>query len=109
MTAVDELRRAATLIRERARAATAGPWAVERDDEGMFTTVQSVQVVGWEGEIAQVHTPDPSWPDFDHIASWHPGVALAVADWLDAAHEQTGAMPSIALVVARTYLNGDSR
>lgn len=64
-------------------------------------------------------------PDCDHYASWHPVVALAVADWLDAKAEQDdkGACDGAgtvgvcnlcehdfghiaALAVARAYLGG---
>jgi hypothetical protein len=46
--------------------------------------------------------------DSEHIASWHPAVALAVADWLDYvadAHDET-ACPAMSAAeqVARAYL-----
>ena len=48
----------------------------------------------------------------EHIASWHPLVALAVADWLDAAAERAERPGALALhslspgplAVARAYL-----
>ena len=44
--------------------------------------------------------------DGEHIASWNPYVALAVAAWLDLEAEQFGGSQyrNAALVVARMYL-----
>lgn len=71
------LRRAAALMRERAEAATPGPWTCFGDhlvwpsEKGPAANDPILAMVG---------------PDHDdsseHIASWHPAVALAVADWL---------------------------
>ncbi len=54
--------------------------------------------------------------DLDYIASMHPGVALAVADWLDSAAERDGQVMVLvreewdaALNVARAYLGSDPR
>ena len=126
----DLLRRAAALMRERAEAATPGPWR--------FTDSEAVNDV-WDGGMVVVSTdadpianvldewyePDPGEPapinDAEHIASWHPAVALAVADWLDATaaeHESDSGneradaffaafdtAPDVAaLAVARAYL-----
>jgi hypothetical protein len=48
--------------------------------------------------------------DAEHIASWHPAVALAVADWLDDTDTE-GHHPDEsccgACEVARAYLGGD--
>jgi hypothetical protein len=43
----------------------------------------------------------------EHIASWHPAVALAVADWLEAT-VLTDANAPFALAVARAYLGSDT-
>lgn len=69
----DELREAARLMRERACSATDSLWLA---DAGSY-----------------VNTPDDeadsicdTWGrqnNAAHIASWHPDVALAVADWMD--------------------------
>lgn len=63
------LRRAAAAMRERAEA-----------------------VDGWYSAAAWATTHPFSLPiepaDAEHIASWHPAVALAVADWLDATAER---------------------
>lgn len=126
MTAVDELREAARLMRERAEKATPGPWdrplnvryknvvtASKPDDEPR-------DYVGDRPErccVATVptwstgrHTRVRSGRDLEHIASWHPGVALAVADWLLETAEDwrlevtPQCTEDAALVVARVYL-----
>lgn len=95
------LREAAALMRERAEAATPGPWTYEDAPNGFPPMVDK-----------------PHLSDAEHIASWHPAVALAVADWLDAQadyHETLqqhgarglradGQVPN-AFTVARAYLN----
>lgn len=86
MTA-ETLRRAAALMRERAEAAKArtadhlrpngGPW-VSRPHHAR----RDCHTVQTEGEMYLGHyVPEAVGP---HIASWHPAVALAVADLLDA-------------------------
>lgn len=65
----DVLRKAAALMRERAEAATGGPWLAYGH------TVEGAGTVYFDKH--SLHG------DADHIASWHPAVALAVADWLD--------------------------
>lgn len=69
----ETLRRAAALMRERAEAATSGPWERNGDDIWM------------PGDVIAVTTCRDVTADVDHIASWHPIVALAVADSLFAA------------------------
>ena len=107
-----DIRRAAELMRRRAHDATPGPWEMHAD-----------QAARWS--VRQVHEYEhrPLADEFDpgdakHIASWHPGVALAVADWLD--HEAETATTigtnyvdvevafGNALAVARAYLGGAS-
>lgn len=69
------LREAASLMRQRATLATPGPWGtVARPRRGRLH-VESDQ---W------TITQPPMREDAEHIASWHPGVALAVAFWLEA-------------------------
>ena len=82
------LRRAAAAMRENAEAAAPGPWIVvyeERshdgdlpicDDAGSYLCCSPDDGVRGGHELA----------DAEHIASWHPVVALAVADWLDSAY-----------------------
>lgn len=74
------LRHAAAHMREIADTATPGPWTsldngdrlIHEHDDGSddFTYV--------------VDEPMSSGANAAHIAAWHPSVALAVADWLDA-------------------------
>lgn len=106
MTPVEELRAAAALMRER---------AIGLEDAG-----------AWGADGHEVHCPAGIIPastydaDFaQHIASWHPAVAFAVADWLDREADQQvgdenhsncdatakyGCTFTAALAVARAYL-----
>lgn len=113
MTPAQELREAAKLMRERAGTQPETAWLVvppEPDPPGVI-----------KGGLAKIVTADvPEWvvarclPDAAaHIAGMHPGVALAVADWLDAAADQAAMLEaqhawmspeSHALKVARAYL-----
>jgi hypothetical protein len=116
------LRRAAGLMRERAEAATPGPWRDFTYGDRMMHYVDAgpntnLVASGAFGENA----------DAAHIASWHPAVALAVADWLEEAADhldvdlsdesldicptaREGAECSVvgrAVTVARAYLGAD--
>lgn len=92
---VATLRCAAKLMRERAEAThlttddgAIAPWHTAADLLGMFEE---------DG-------------DAEHIASWHPLVAIAVSDWLLGAAvnaELTNEVDNQALAVAREYL-GDA-
>ena len=94
----DVLRQAAALMRERAEAVTARLTKCERPDE-----------CSSDGFCGSPQLAD-MWPNnAEHIASWHPAVALAVADWLD--DEADCWDPSFdgiahyrAYIVATTYL-----
>ena len=115
MTA-DTLRWAAALMRARSEAATSGPWTARK------STVPGICNVRLNGDAMW----PSAWPDdAEHIASWHPAVALAVADWLDATaagwpwdDEVTDydgnpltlaeSVDSHALAVARAYLGQQS-
>ena len=112
------LREAAALMRERAEAATwtDAPWGVDE-----IGAVWAQEADGQSVPISSRSTDENA----EHIASWHPAVALAVADWLtvtawwieDELHDDpaapmdwtssTGATAErvkAALKVARTYL-----
>lgn len=120
------LRRAAALMRERAKAARmadgAASWAAipgldpadngwivahEPTDADYDTTVARV-IYDYEGYVSR------------HIASWHPTVALAVADWIEGHASDLassgGSLSSCdspgdvqqALAVARAYLGEQS-
>jgi hypothetical protein len=106
------LRRAAAKMRERAEAVTPGPWSEVADGElmGCFAVV-----AGGENQFTIAPAVIPM--NAEHIASWHPAVALAVADWLDrcaefAAREDGNGRPwacdTNALKVARAYLGEPS-
>lgn len=69
---VERLRQAATLLRERAEAATPGPWPVSRGTGYMFG-----RDVG--AEIGKAIRPS----DATYMTTMSPPVALALADWLD--------------------------
>lgn len=127
------LREAAALMRERAEAATPGPWSAADEHElldGSSPTwcVSNMRpgfeamspTKGYLGDVAETslgfHQPCDEYNAL-HIASWHPAVALAVADWLD--HQATSAERAErfqayderhwmgALTIARAYLGSD--
>lgn len=111
MSDIEIIRKAAALMRERAEApfVTAGPWGVASAD-GMGAAIHH-----GEHDTVALYA---SRADGAHIASWHPDVALAVADWLDAiarAVERSGvahypepaSIHDAALVTARAYLGID--
>lgn len=80
------LRETARLIRRRAQAATPGPWRVSSDEATRPQVLAGndrrvAARVGVPTETARQWNP----ADAPHVAAWHPGVALAVADHLDAA------------------------
>ncbi|MFF0822508.1 hypothetical protein ACFYUR_19265 [Micromonospora haikouensis] len=81
MMDLEPLREAARMIRERAAAATPGPWQAT---DNLCIDAPA----GYRGRVvASVGAHEGGWPstaDAQHIASWNPIVALAVADWLDA-------------------------
>lgn len=114
---VDLITRAAKLMRERALAASPGPWVARDDKRGgsirhsgpsaSATDKPEAQNLG-RYVVCGVGAYDlglPSPADTAHIVSWHPAVALAVSDWLD-----IGANPYACidltpmLAVARAYL-----
>lgn len=112
------LREAAALMRERAEAARAGRWSIATSS---LTPDGHLVVAEWEHAPKRVATCSGSLPEgnllnAEHIASWHPAVALAVADWLD--HEAQIADEDAAdgysmgprypgLLVANAYLGSD--
>ncbi|MFD3520464.1 hypothetical protein [Streptomyces sp. NPDC058653] len=69
-----ELRTAAAKLRALATAATPGPWA--QAGIGDF---------GWgvDGPSAETPDSDQGRADASFIATMHPGVGAAIADWLD--------------------------
>ena len=120
------LRRAASLMRERAEAASPSPWEPShRPDMDWLSKSLLVDSSDHEPGSAVMkgdrHVMASVWPhraaaaSAEHIASWHPAVALAVADWLDWVTEAVDGLllpfdaPLYvrALAVARAYLGDD--
>lgn len=95
LTPAETLRAAAKVLRERAEAATPGPWGftdseaaaslVNLPDDGM------VVMYGGDTPVAlcadEFYENEPGEPapvnDAQYIATMHPGMGLALADWLD--------------------------
>lgn len=104
MTTTETLRRAAALMRERAQAATPGPWTPDPRAPHDVRGNEMRNLVATTGGMVAASE------NTNHIASWHPAVALAVADWLDreaALTEASSWYPDSgeSLAVARAYLN----
>ena len=84
----DLLRRAASEMRAKAEAATEGPWKCVPDDAPTTYVYPEGRVLS---TAPGMDDQDPSIADMlmhcdaQHIASWHPVVALGVADLLDRA------------------------
>ena len=120
-TPSETLRSAAKLMRERASAATPGPWEYVNDFDithGYEINEHGRAQANW---IATVDAGDDELDEAGmlplnaaYIASMHPAVALAVADWLEnearAAEAIPGDSPVLgplirhALATARAYL-----
>lgn len=85
MAPAQELREAARLMRERAQAATKGPWEHPLDCEVTFGHQQqgNRHIATWIATTDAGDEDTPAEENAEYIASMHPGVALAVAGWLD--------------------------
>lgn len=108
MSDADLLRRAATHARETAKAATAPPWHMEYGPQSIYADDGTYVTSPWGNDATD--------PDMNHIALWHPGVALAVAEWLEqheAEHStydcQWEETACAALKTARALLGEDPR
>ena len=108
-TPAEQLRQAAKLMRERAEAASLlspPPWYV--------VPAEGMPPVPWV-KSAKCHVIAPGYlVDCEHIAGMHPGVALAVADWLDRFGDKMycygPAEFDHALAIARAFLGtGENR
>lgn len=131
MSDADLLRRAATLVRETARAAPRGPYTVDTKrtpDDTRILFADDGDAFAVATDWASGHGHDTGTPEQTgaHIALWHPGVALAVAAWLESVadlHEPPNRPPGCqwctdedwpcadtrhALTVARLLLGEDS-
>jgi hypothetical protein len=113
---VEEIRRAAALMRERAQAATPGPWRVGPEgSEGSYLlpSLGGIRERSRFIGILNGRVQPEDGHNAAHVASWHPVVALAVADWLDGTADATESEPEHypvdlqALAVARAYLAGE--
>lgn len=119
----ETLRRAASLMRGRAAAATPGPWRANDAGHRIATTPTWEVVFTGPDDEPLVAGEDVALANYienvdaHHIASWHPTVALAVAILLDASADEAerllrkGWPPSKVdfaarhpLAVARAYL-----
>lgn len=82
VTAAD-LRAVAADMREKANAATPGPWEADGQRIAWVFRNLSNTVARTPGPNEPLPTASASLANAQHMAAWHPGVALAVADWLD--------------------------
>ena len=131
-TPAETLRRAAKLMRERAGAATPGPWFTRSDgDWYVCSNAFGLVSTGIHDEPSMGHlvNVERDHRDAAHIASWHPGVALAIAELLDLTAEAIENIPGLgrghvdggpcddyacmlkhkALTAARIYLGEEAR
>lgn len=105
MTPAERLREAARVMRARAEAATPGGprWETEPDD----TLPSRAYIFPADSGSAIASAPVD---DAEHIASWHPAVALAVAELLMVCLRLWPMLPpgvrSRALAIADAYLSG---
>jgi len=85
VTPADTLRRAAALMRQRAEKATPGPWHAWLDGSDVY--VESNPTGHMIASLERCEDPEHQKvlreDEGDYIASWHPAVAHAVADWLE--------------------------
>jgi hypothetical protein len=85
----DLLRKAAEILRKRAEAATPGPWSHYPDTFRSDMPVHrlgsnAAQNAGGIGDVGLTPAEHAhGLADAAYIATMHPGVGLALADWLD--------------------------
>lgn len=91
------LREAARVLRERAEAATPGPWMV--DGSQVYPTAHGAPLVAATRTHSLSDTPDAAY-----IATVDPLVALALADWLDDTADMAKYHARHALAVADAIL-----
>jgi hypothetical protein len=110
----ETLRRAAKLIRERAGGCEPRRWHWTALGEKRYP--QQVRSDGNVAIIAECYIDPVHRPyEAEHIASWHPLVALAVADLLegeawhaDGGEDGTDHVASLPYQLARTYLGEEN-
>ena len=86
-TPAETIRRAAVMLRERADVATPGPWShMCLGSEGCLVLRKhgTIRERG-RGRVARFGQKDwqSDHADAEFVAAMHPGVAVALADWLD--------------------------
>lgn len=103
MTA-DRLREAARVLRERAEAATPGPWCDEYSGRTGPVVMDAASRNALDHVAKCSHFRDRS--DAAYIATMHPVVGLALANWLDAQADTTCdcGVDEFALAVANLIL-----
>ncbi|MFD9223772.1 hypothetical protein ACFWDI_28165 [Streptomyces sp. NPDC060064] len=110
-TPEQELRAAAAKLRGLATDATPGPWWDERTKTA-WGQAPEIEVASSRGTIAELPESENGQSNALYIAVMHPGVGLALADWLDAEADYYAPSPTHpthlvhALAVARA-INGD--
>jgi hypothetical protein len=106
------IREAAQVMRQRAKAATAGPW--ESLDDGDRLVAWKLDPSGQFDDDFDyvVDEPISNAANAEHIASWHPGVALAVAALLDSLADLYAAgfvePQPLPMAIVRAYLGKES-
>jgi len=110
VSAAEILREAAALMRSRAEAASKGPWTAVDAANATAIWREGSANPGWP----LVFDPELTMEDAEHIASWHPAVALAVANWLEATADEVDMLGGFSdadaagLTFARAYLGRPS-
>ena len=93
-TPADELRTAATRLRKLAGQAAEAPWStawngqeyeLRRPDEAAYPIAEWTYAIATVEPKASVQRAECDTANADYIAAMHPGVGLALADWLDTA------------------------
>lgn len=108
MTPAEKLRDAATRLREYSNEATEGPWEM-----GYVTPANRLERIPAYADLEPSVAGGLDPADAAYMATMHPGVGLALADWLDAAAQDLelrgGSMHlGYAGVVARRVLGDES-
>lgn len=114
--AADELLEAARLMRGRASAASKGVWVAGGiGDYGWSVRADLPFPAPTDALSIETYDSEQGRADAEHIASWNPAVALAVAEWLEMEANMIGVRELSdeghsfhALKVARAYLAGEA-
>jgi hypothetical protein len=109
LTPAETLRAAAKVLRERSEAATSGPWAWEAPssdnwptgDQSLYGADDSLVLYGWGYDASGI---DATAADRTYVATMHPGVGLALADWLDSQYSDASEVMPSAYDIARLIL-----